>query len=242
MARGRFVTVVDSDDLLPPDRLRLQVEALSSAPGSALVYGNAAVIDAGGERLGAHFDDYPPVPGEFSVELWANYCFVPAGSVMFRRDAFEATGPFWGPGPITDYLKWIELGSRGPAICLRDHELGCWRRHGANMSNKSPRERARDYEATRRALAELLDRHPELARRLSPRRIRRRYARCHFMAGFYAGLDRDWSLARGEFARAVRWSPGPLNLAAYSSALPILNFLAHPLYRRGQARYLTLRR
>jgi glycosyltransferase involved in cell wall biosynthesis len=242
LACGEFVTVVDSDDLLPPERLGWQVEALRVNPEAVLVYGNAAVIDAESRRLGAHFDDYPPVEGDFSAELWANYCFVPAISVMFRREAFERSGPFRGPGPITDYLKWIELGLQGGAICLRDRELGSWRRHGGNASLQPARERAKIYEATRQGLAELIERHPELGRRLGPRRIRARYARCHFMAGYYAGLEREWALARSEFARAARRHPSPVNLAGLASALPGINRIAHPLYRRAQGRYLKLGR
>jgi glycosyltransferase involved in cell wall biosynthesis len=242
MARGELVTVVDSDDLLPPERIQWQVEALRGDPRAVLVYGNAGVIDGEGRPIGAHFDDYPPVAGDFSVELWSNYCFVPAISVMFRRDAFEATGPFWGPGPITDYLKWIELGLRGPVICLRDRELGYWRRHGGNASLVSPRERAARYEATRQGLEALLERHPEFADRVGRRRIRSRYARCHFMAGYYAGLDRDWRLARAEFAHAVRREPAALNITAYLSTLPMLNVLGHPVYRWSRSRFLKLGR
>lgn len=242
LARGQFVTIVDSDDLLPPERLRWQVDALQSHPDATMVYGNAEAIDETGRRLGTHFDNYPPVEGDFSAELWANYCFVPAISVMFRRAAWERSGPFWGPGPNTDYLKWIELGLLGPVICLEDRELGRWRRHGANTSMAPPRKRARQYHATKRGLAALLRRHPSLARRLGPRRIRARHARCHFMAGFYAGLSRDWPLARAEFARALRIDPTPTHLAALASALPPATLLSHGAYRLAESRFLKVRR
>ena len=79
---GEYVSIVDSDDLLPPERTDLQVRALDSDPRASLVYGDAWIVDRNGERLKRRFEIYPPVPGDFSCELFANYCFVPAVSVM----------------------------------------------------------------------------------------------------------------------------------------------------------------
>jgi hypothetical protein len=242
MARGQYVAIVDSDDLLPVERTRWQVEALDANPQASMVFGNAEAIDGQGRRLGTHFDNYPPVEGEFAEELWANYCFVPAISVMFRKAAWEKSGPFWGPGPNTDYLKWIELGLIGPAICLREKELGRWRRHGDNTSMAAARKRAVQYADTRAGLEELLHRHPELAERLGPERIRRRFGRCHFMAGYYAGLERDWALAREQFRKALETDPCATNRAALLSATPPFCWASPIAYELAARKYLKVRR
>lgn len=230
-SRGKYVSIVDSDDLLPPERTQWQVEVLDANPQASLVYGDAWIIDRHGNRLKRRFEVYPPVPGDLSVELFFNYCFVPAISVMFRRSAFDKSGPFWGPGPNIDYLKWIELGLLGEAICLSDKQLGYWRLHGKNVSTPLAAERVRQYEDLRKALQHLAHRHPELARRIGEKRLQWRYGRCHFMGAFYAGLERSWTHARPHFAMAYSFDPSLLYAAAWVSTLPAVNVISTPFYR-----------
>lgn len=242
MARAAYVTIVDSDDLLPAERTQWQVDALDANPDASMVFGNAEAIDDNLQRLGTHFDNYPPVDGDFAEELFANYCFVPAITVMFRKAAWEESGDFWGPGPNTDYLKWIELGLLGPAICLRDRELGRWRRHGKNTSMAAAVRRAEQYEDTRAGLEELLQRHPELARRLGDRRVKRRLARCHFMAAFYAGIEGNWPLARTQFRKAMKVESSPLYAAGLLSTVPPLTLLSPLAYEAAARKFLKVRR
>ncbi|MEQ8821099.1 MAG: glycosyltransferase [Sumerlaeia bacterium] len=242
MTRAPYVSIVDSDDLLPRQRTEWQVEALDANPEASMVYGNAEAIDDDERRLGTHFDNYPPVEGDFASELFANYCFVPAISVMFRKEAWRRSGPFWGPGPNTDYLKWIELGLVGPAICLRDRELGRWRRHGNNTSMAAAPRRAEQYEETRRGLEQLLERHPVLAERLGERRVQSRYARCHQMAAFYAGLESNWSLAREQFRKAQAVNPSLTNTAGVLSTIAPIRWLSPLAYEAAARRYLKVRR
>ena len=231
LARGEYISIVDSDDLLPADRTEFQVEALNQNPSAAMVYGNAWIIDKSGNRTGSFFDNYPPIDGDFSRELFSNYCFVPAVSVMFRRSKLDESGPFWGPGPSTDYLKWIELGLFGEAVCLRDRHLGSWRLHGENVSMRPIESRIRDYQELRVALEELIRRHPELGERIGDDRLRQRYARCHFMGAFYAGLERNWKLAREEFQTAWKLDSSLVNRLAWVSTFPPLTLLSRPLFQ-----------
>ena len=231
LTHGEYVSIVDSDDLLPQERTRWQVEALDAEPNASLVYGDAWIIDRDGKRIARRFQVYPPVPGNFSAELLANYCFVPAITVMFRRSAFEKSGPFWGPGPNTDYLKWIELGLFGEAICLLDRQLGYWRQHGNNVSGGDAEERIRQYEDLCRALQRLVQLHPELGRQIGERRLRWRYGRCHFMGAFYAGLEHSWDLARTHFRAAYHLNPSFLNASAWFSTLPGINLISTPFYQ-----------
>jgi glycosyltransferase involved in cell wall biosynthesis len=240
LARGEFVTIVDSDDLLPDDRAERQVEALRRRPGAALVYGDAWIIDESDRPIARFQEIYPPRAGDFSVELLAAYCFTPAISVMFRRSAWERSGPFWGPPANTDHLKWIELGLFGEAILMPDPPLGCWRRHGGNVSRPDPRGRLELYRQLREGLRELVRRHPELGARVGERRLKRRYGRCSFMGGFYAGLAGEWRLAREAFAEAWGVDRSPVNAAAWASTLPVARAVAAPFYRLTARRKLKV--
>jgi hypothetical protein len=200
------------------------------------------IIDESGNRLGRFFQNYPPIPGDFSAELFANYCFVPAVSVMFRRSAFEKSGPLWGPPASTDYLKWIELGLLGEVILLPGDPLGCWRWHSNNVSGQAMAKKRPLYDQLRLALEEMVARHPELASRLGPQRIRRRLARVHFMAGFYSGLEGEWTIAREEFQKASRIHPSLLNRLALISTLPVINAASSLAYRAAARARLKVRR
>ncbi len=229
-ARGEFVSVVDSDDLLPGDRTRRLVEALQGRPGASMAYGDAWIIDADNRRQARFWEIYPPQPGDLSQALFLHYCFVPAVSVMVRRSPFEASGPFWGPGANTDYLKWIELGLFGEAVRLTGEPLGCWRWHGANVSQPLLSARIEQYHRLREGLAELLQRRPELAARLPERLVRRRYGRCHLMAGFYAGVEGQWAMARREFAASFNYERHWLASGAWISTWPPINRISQALY------------
>lgn len=230
-ARGSFVSVVDSDDLLPVERTQDLLRVLMDNPHVTMVYGNAQLIDRNGVKFKDFFDMYPPRKGEFSQELFASYCFVPAISVMFRRESFEASGPFWGPGPNADYLKWIELGMLGDIVCLKDKVLGYWRIHSHNTSRPGDiGERIKQYEQLKLALEQLAYRYPDLAYKLGQKRLSWRYSRCHLMAGFYAAKAENWKEATEQFDRAIEIYPSLLNILALCSTLPIVREISHSMY------------
>lgn len=234
-----YISVIDSDEIVPGDRTAKMVRVLEADPTVALVYGNVDIIGAGGEPQSRFFDVYPVIPGSFSEELFSNYCFVPAGGVMFRRDALERTGFFWGPGPSTDYLKWIEIGMAGKVVCLLHDVLGSWRLHGGNVSQGNAATRCQQYHDLCGALIELTEKHPDFARKVGRVRQRHRYGRCFVMAGFYAGLERDWRLARREFRKALSYERSPYNTALWVSTLPLINFISTPLYRWAGRKFLA---
>lgn len=239
MARAPLVTIVDSDDVLPRTRTQRLVEAMSKSPEATMAWGDAWLIDDRGRPTGRFHRAYPPPStGDFASELFATWCFVPAQSVMFRRQAWQRSGPFWGPAANTDYLKWIELGLLGPSNRIAGAPLGAWRQHAANQSAPSIERRVSQYHELANGLAELIRRHPQLARRLGSQRIGARLARCHFMAGFHAGLEGAWLNARAEFARARQLDPTLVNVLALGSTWPVARSLAAPMYVLAARRWL----
>ncbi len=234
LARGKYCSIVDSDDTLPPYRTGRLVAALDEDPTISLVFGDAWLIDRQGRPISRFFEIYPPSgdPGWIkSAVLFSTYCFIPAISVMFRRSAFEATGPFWGSAAHTDYLKWIEMGLFGKIKCLTEEPMGHWRMHDKNMSRGHGRIRAEQYEMLLEGLRCLEAKYPELTRGMGKRTVQMRFSRCRLMAGFYAGLDDDWDTARIQLAAAVSEYPSLLNLTAMVSALPLINVFSRSMYR-----------
>lgn len=56
VARGEYWTILDADDLMPPDRLRCQVEFLESAPGVEMVLGLTEAFVTPGEPRPRHWN------------------------------------------------------------------------------------------------------------------------------------------------------------------------------------------
>lgn len=240
LARAPLVTIVDSDDVLPRSRTARLVDALNEHPDATMAWGDAWLVDEQGRPTGRFHATYPPPAGDtdMATALFATWCFVPAQSVMFRREAWHRSGPFWGPAANTDYLKWIELGLLGPTVRIGGAPLGAWRQHAANQSAPNLARRIAQYHELAGGLEQLARRQPMLARRVGRTGIAARLARCHFMAGFHAGHEGDWRAARAEFARAAALAPTLVHRAAWASTLPVAAWLAAPLYAAAGRRWL----
>ncbi len=234
-SRGEYVSIVDADDWIPTNRTERMVLALDAHPEAAFAYGDAMVIGEDGRPL-RHFSAiYPPIEkGHISAALFAHYCFVPLIALLFRREIFLRTGPLWSLGPrgeSQDYFKLIEMGLLGEAVHVNGEVLGYYRRHSQNITAGAIEKRIAQYEIQKQSLEMLLKKHAELHTLLSKRQIARRLSRCHFMAGFYAGLAGRFDLAAGQFAKAWEIDASAVNAAAWLSTMKPLRRLAVPLYR-----------
>lgn len=229
--RGELVSIVDSDDLLPSDRTERLVRAFDADPQLVLIYGDARLINAEGSELELFSRLHPPVAGRFSNALFCSYCFVPAVSVMCRRRDLIASGPLWGAGPTTDYLKWIEVGLAGAVKRLDGAPLGFWRQHRANLSQIFGEKRAQQYLDLERDLRELLLKHEHFAGTLDPQGVAQRFGYLRFLAGFYYATDGNWAKARENFKQAHAIAPRALYKAAQFSTYAPLSILSQPVYR-----------
>lgn len=216
-AGAPYVCIVDSDDVLLPDRFEKQIAILDRDENIGLVYSDAHIINTHGDTIGKFSDIYRPHTRRVAVNLFNTYCFIPAITVMFRRSVFDQTGPLWGPGAMCDYLKWIEIALRSEVAYLPE-PLASWRRHPSSTSLSADHEQT--YRETKEALRDLRAKHPGLARQTrwsAPRR----YARCDFLTGFFYAVEGRFAKARPYFWQAARQFPlAPTNWCGLLLALP----------------------
>jgi glycosyltransferase involved in cell wall biosynthesis len=112
-ARGRYLAFLDSDDLLEPDYLAVQVGILENDPTIDAVYPNALVF---GETInaGKTYMDICPSQGEVTFEnLVTERCQVSI-FVTARKEAVVRAGMFDPNIPISgDFDMWVRMVKHG---------------------------------------------------------------------------------------------------------------------------------
>ncbi len=125
-ARGKYIAIMDSDDVSLPERLEKQVKYLDENPNVGLLGGNGIIIPANRPMK---------YPRNVSFVKLLHGCFLIHSSVMWRRDLFEFNKLEYN----TDfaYAEDYELWSRAVRYChvqnLPDVIIK-YRKHTANVS------------------------------------------------------------------------------------------------------------
>lgn len=136
LARGEFVTFLDSDDLFVPDKLEWQVGALERDPGAVLVYGNTFQFQDGDIRRGGiyleHVVDKP--------SGWAFDALIRCSSIYsptVRTKTIRALGGFDTRLPSgEDWDMWLTLSKVGTIIFDPRVSL-YYRLHPGGKSNRT---------------------------------------------------------------------------------------------------------
>jgi PST family polysaccharide transporter len=128
LARGRYVGILDSDDVWLPDYLELMVGALERAPGAAFAYTRAWVLDRAANRVrGQTWPVRLPrvAPGDADALLKALVAenFVNS-SATIRRDILREVGGYdpW-VGVSEDYELWLRIAAEGHGATAVDRPL-----------------------------------------------------------------------------------------------------------------------
>lgn len=135
LASGRYVALLDDDDLWPPDKLAWQVEFLEAHSEFGMVGGTADVIDVDGRHLRATSGG-----GEITVDLlFAGNPFLSPGQTLIRRDVLRAIGGFsadvWGADDWDAYFRI----ARAHRIQMFDRVSLSYRKHAGNASGDMAR-------------------------------------------------------------------------------------------------------
>jgi glycosyltransferase involved in cell wall biosynthesis len=199
LAKGKYICFVDSDDVVLPERFAKQVALIDGDAELGLVFADALIIDSKGDKIGKFSDVYPVVAGDVAQMLALHYCFTPMITVMVRADVLRKTGPFEKPGPISDYMKWIEVAHISKAH-YDPEALGCWRRHQASTSKQA--NKVKSYAKTRAALKGILRKYPSLQTEIG-KKIIKRYSRSYFLTAFWLAADGNVRRARKYYCKAV---------------------------------------
>jgi glycosyltransferase involved in cell wall biosynthesis len=129
--RGRYVAIIDADDLMKPRRLERQAAVLDSDPALVAVYGHAEMISADGHSLGRRVF---AAGSERALREFAKFWTPAVPSTMCVRasayceEILKMLFPF-----AEDYDFVCRLLERGRVGFLPE-EVSAYRRHGAQTT------------------------------------------------------------------------------------------------------------
>ena len=216
-ARGRYVAILDDDDLMLPDRLRRSAEHLDRHTDCVLVAGSFLAIDAGGN---VQATVRPPTGEQRIRSILPHHNPFCHSTCAMRTEVLQGIGGYREDLRFShDYDMVLRMAEQG-AIAILDAPLGLYRFHTQNISTKRARlqgafaDIAREC-AQRRARGEP-EELEELVRGMdvgegSARKAR---ARAHYQIGEWMFRDGRVKEARKHLHIALRAEPfRPLCLA-----------------------------
>lgn len=127
---GKYVCLLASDDVMPLNRIELQVAEMEKAPESAISFGNYTEIDSEGEVL-EEIKLFPPKKNFFEEMLLSNY--IPAPTVMVKSQVFKEVGLYDLDYKIEDWYMWLKILSKHPKPCYINENLAFYRLHSSNF-------------------------------------------------------------------------------------------------------------
>ncbi|MGO9245442.1 MAG: glycosyltransferase family 2 protein [Verrucomicrobiia bacterium] len=231
-AQGKFVALLDSDDLWLPDKLERQVTVGIHQPDIGLVATDRFAIDETGRRLdyvaeSCSRDGFCELTARDLLEFAA---FSPS-SVLARRDCLLMMGGFnVGLTAVEDMEMWVRIAVRFRVVRL-NATLTAQRFHSKSMSHQADSM----FRNHQKAIAELFDGVPQLYgrqgwRRVAEARMYREVAFMRFNGGNRAGALRD--LLRS----GCRWPFALRNRQAQKRPLErVKMFLRYSLARKRAA-------
>ncbi len=131
-ACGEFIVFLDADDVLLPEALAIEADALRRIENAAAVVTRCEAMAEDGTPLPvAH---HPIDPSNLYRDwLSRNFVWTP-GAAMFRRAALQEIGGFAEDlGPAADYAVYLRLAREG-RIAFVDGCVVRYRQHAASMS------------------------------------------------------------------------------------------------------------
>lgn len=183
-ARGRYVYVLDSDDLAAPHAIETECAFLDKHEDYALCVGDCAIIDGQGaecywdsnqqnvyDRRDARWTsmgdwiskthanlDMPGADFGSYLHLLTFSNHVPNG-YLIRRSVFEKTGPFLPEAPLEDYWLMLQIAKHAKMKYIPE-VLAYYRSHSTNTIRNAERMRINSFKVYMRELEELGDSMP----------------------------------------------------------------------------------
>ncbi len=141
--RGKYVAILNDDDVLYPRMLERLVAPLEANPGVVAAFGNHHVIDSAGAVLAKETEELMRERGRVRLapglvpdafDFAVRYGLMAAMGCVFRRSAVD---PSWLTKDLAgayDYWLAVKLGGQGGFYFLPECVMG-WRQHSDSLTH-----------------------------------------------------------------------------------------------------------
>lgn len=210
---GKYIAILECDDVWLPGKLKIQVEALEKNPGAVLSWGKAwlATGDLTHKYSLLPADDpdndlyFNKPPGKFLVRLMKNG--IPALTLVIKHDAILETGGFHqGFGlPLVDMPTLIEMVIKGEFAYIGE-PLGCWRIYSNQVTKTFTTNMT---EGMYSLFLSVTDRYPEICAREGLTRgiideyYQNRLVISYSRSGRYKLIRKDFKGARKDYFHSI---------------------------------------
>lgn len=213
---GELVAFHDQDDCWLPNKLSLQISALTANPEVGLLHAKYARIDETGTLLSeySHLPETaygnPSAPTEVSdvfEEIFISNDIQPLTTII-PKTVLDEVGWFNPDLPgVDDYELWLRIAYRYPVGHLKTI-VGFWRKHETQQSNKG----YRMLLIRLKAMDIFLAAHPDAKERVARNHfIERMHSMNRGAANHYLYNMQDYGTARLYFLEALKLKPADVN-------------------------------
>ncbi len=198
LARGEFLTFLDSDDRFLPEKIARLCRVMIDNPHLGFTAGQAILIDENGRRIPRKFESV--LPARPQDLLLGNPFHV--GSVLLRKDWQEKTGFFdENLRSYEDWDYWLRLSLAGCPMEVISEPVSEYRFHTAQMTRNGQQMTAATMAVLEKTFARF-DLPTEWAQMKASA-----YANAYLRAAAHHYLALDFSSAREHLIKAIDLNP-----------------------------------
>ncbi|MDD4971751.1 MAG: glycosyltransferase [Paludibacter sp.] len=213
-AKGKYIAVLEGDDVWLPEKLDLQVKELEIDEETVLSYGQAfssttdlssnyGLTDFSTKSMKVLHND--PIGSTTKVLLFSN--FIVALTVLIRRSSLDSIGGFKQSHqlPLVDVTTWIELSLCGKFSCIQQ-PLGKWRFYPNQITKTYT---AEIHEGFYRFALDFFNRenhffsHSGITKSQLKTHFNKQLVEAHSRSGRYKLMRKDFSGARKNYLKSI---------------------------------------
>ncbi|MBP7151346.1 MAG: glycosyltransferase [Paludibacteraceae bacterium] len=213
VAQGKYIAILEGDDVWVSEKLSLQVEALEKNENAVFCYGQAYSVSQDLSEIHSTNEiTYPieklnnrPIGSITGLLMFSN--FIPALTVMIRKETLLKLGGFIQTHhlPLVDWTTWIYLSLQGEFVFI-PQLLGKWRMYPYQITKTYTAEL---YENIYRFLVAFYHEHPDTfaGTEVSEAKLRDNFFRLLVVAysrsGRYKLIRKDFKNARKDYVSSI---------------------------------------
>jgi alpha-1,3-rhamnosyltransferase len=133
-AKGKYIAFVASDDYWDLDKIEKQVAFFEENNSFGIILSKTKIIDNHSNILEGFDDNLFNQSYEFK-EIALGKSFIPALTVMFKKEVFDTIGYFDESLIIEDLDMWLRIANKY-SIGFQNEYLAFYRQHDTNASSK----------------------------------------------------------------------------------------------------------